>query len=139
MTTTTCVLPDKPSELIRLALSDLRKCEKDSSYEVVMNEWHTPSRYRPICSVCLAGAVIAQSFHRAKTEYTIPANFSEEKKLLALNEFRKGYISEGLALLGLTTPMGIHAVIHMAWYSIYPTKFHTDMESLAAMLEKRGL
>lgn len=56
-------LPDKPSELIRLALKDLRKTERQFwKYKIDMDIWHsgktsTLSR----CSVCLAGAVMAQT------------------------------------------------------------------------------
>ena len=53
-------LPDKPSELIRLALSDLEKCEGDSRYEVDMNEWHVPTQKGHVCYVCLAGSVMAK-------------------------------------------------------------------------------
>lgn len=36
------MLPDKPSDLIELALSDLEKCEKDDgTYQIEMGEWHT--------------------------------------------------------------------------------------------------
>lgn len=67
-------LPDRPSELIRLALRDLRSAIA-SGYLVNMNDWHTPllrreggefvvsrdERGRARCEVCLAGAVMACS------------------------------------------------------------------------------
>ena len=38
-------LPDKPSELIRVALSDLEKTEADDRYEVHIEEWFTLYAY----------------------------------------------------------------------------------------------
>ena len=53
-------LPDKPSELIRLALADLRKCEADPRYLIDMAQWHRPVTSE-LCHVCLAGAVMART------------------------------------------------------------------------------
>ena len=35
-------LPDKPSELIRVALGDLAKCMADPRYFIDMRGWHIP-------------------------------------------------------------------------------------------------
>lgn len=36
------VLPDKPSELIRLAIKDLETCEASEKYAIFMGAWHEP-------------------------------------------------------------------------------------------------
>ena len=63
--TYTSKLPDQPSALIRVALDDLKKCMGDPTYEINMAKWHKPLANQgnsALCSVCLAGAVLAQTF-----------------------------------------------------------------------------
>lgn len=60
-------LPNKASELIRLAIGDLEKAEASERYVIDMGNWHTPenlikgSLYSDKCAICLAGAVMAFS------------------------------------------------------------------------------
>lgn len=53
-------LPNKLSELLRLAVHDAQLCEQDERYELDMRVWH---RGHPggKCHVCMAGAVLAQT------------------------------------------------------------------------------
>ena len=57
-------LPNKPSELLKVALTDLELVEGDSKYRVDMRNWHTP-QYDKTCEVCLAGSVMAKRWPRA--------------------------------------------------------------------------
>lgn len=71
-------LPDKPSELIDLALRDLADVESDPNYCVEMEvQWHASLYWyqsgRPKCAVCLAGAVMARSLHAPPNEIVTPA------------------------------------------------------------------
>ena len=53
-------LPNKLSELLRLAVWDAVACEQmPETYELNMGLWHSPSQ--GICRVCMAGAVMAQT------------------------------------------------------------------------------
>lgn len=136
-------LPDKPSELIRLALSDLRKCEADPRYSIDMWAWHAPF-LNDRCYVCLAGAVMAKSINASITDELAPSDFDGEisTKLNALDCFRLGDIAGGLDKLGIDTlnlPEAIEPDIEIADHYSNPTQFHADMESLAAMLEKHNL
>lgn len=93
-------LPDKASELLRLAIHDLELCEKDPRYQIFMSDWHYATDYRKECHVCFAGSVMAQSCK-------IPSNITVTPyrstglsgKLLALNHFRIGNVVEALDLL----------------------------------------
>lgn len=53
-----------PSKLIRLAISDLKKCYVAANlYEIQMGVWYLPKTitYSEKCQVCLAGSVMAQT------------------------------------------------------------------------------
>lgn len=86
----------KPSELIRVALEDLEKCEADPRYRVDMSLWHEP--HCGECYVCLAGAVMAQELGVGTTRRACPTSFDEDvrERLNALDGFRRGAVLNGL-------------------------------------------
>lgn len=60
-------LPDKTSELLKLALKDLLSVESDKDYSVNMYLWHESVR-GDSCHVCLAGSVMARTLKVPKTQ-----------------------------------------------------------------------
>ena len=59
-------LPNKRSELIKVAIADLELVEKDKNYTLNMDQWHVPiiedfNLDFKSCAVCLAVAVMAKS------------------------------------------------------------------------------
>ena len=92
-------LPDRPSELIMMALEDLKKAEESKVYDVDMSEWHsTKGRMVSKCSICFAGSVMAFSMGvDIQGNYT-PNDFDivTAGKLIALDEFRVGQVKIGL-------------------------------------------
>ncbi len=56
-------VPDKPSELIRLAIADLKKtAAMPDDYTIDMHQWHGKDwQNEKKCSVCFAGSVMAQT------------------------------------------------------------------------------
>ena len=145
---TTATLPDKPSELIRVALADLRKVEAmPETYRVDMNRWHHPMGGK--CSVCLAGSVIAQTLGEDPAidtdhdEIDVDAEGLGDK-LSALNDFRMGDVHWGVhTMLGESTVRGLPEELHTALIAPYdaadPEAFHRDMAKLADDLEAAGL
>lgn len=144
------VLPDKPSELIKLAVKDLVKCEKDPRFIIDMEDWCY--RDGDFCAVCLAGSVMAQrlinDLDNTLDEWGFVdpdaiENTSDEQKLYALNTFRMGNIHGGLQNLGhygVTTDLtGIPPGMKIANYREDPAKFKEQMLALAYDLEKVGL
>ena len=132
-------LPDKPSELIRVALDDLKKCEASPDYEINMSDWHLPSlNSEPICFVCLAGAVMAQSLGADPEEDADPSCFRRSRsKLDALDAFRKGCVDGGLDVMGIDYPsIPDVAIPH---YVEGSEAFHMAMRGLADILEGAGL
>jgi hypothetical protein len=102
-------LPDKPSELIRLALHDMRLCEVNPDYKFDMATWHTYVPSEHICYVCLAGSVVANTL-----KYDVNKCFTwnelgkeTQDKLDFLDSIRRGYTSTveaSLISLGLDLP-----------------------------------
>lgn len=103
------MLPDKPSELIKLALNDLEKAEKSSDYVIDMSQWKSLSKNTGKCSVCLAGSVMAGTLQVPvwmevhDPEVINGLSDSDIFKLMALDEFRQGYIEGGLEIMRNTS------------------------------------
>jgi len=130
-------LPDKPSELIRLALDDLKKCEKSKKYKIDMWKWHESNGE---CAVCLAGAVMAQTLKVKRKRDIVPSHFPEDikNKLMSLNFLRQGYIDLALRELGLNTPSWATPFI-VTQYKMDKKQFKQDMRKLADYLEEHNL
>ena len=140
-------LPDKPSELILVALKDLIKCERSKKYKVDMTIWHQKEwPDAPACSVCLGGSVMAKSFDANPNEVLEPYNMkhlrvSDRRKLKALDHFRRGNIWCGLESMRLPLKRLYKIDSHMdvQFYSESPTKFKADMRKMAKYLKSKGL
>lgn len=138
-------LPDKPSALIRVAMADLKKCERDPRYTIDMMQWHEFDEMENTCAVCFAGAVMAKSLKVAdpldSKNYTDPFKFGgdTQRKLQALNQLRAGEIDNGLRLLRVSRPAEVPMTIFVERYENKPKQFHRQMEAMAAMLEGHGL
>ena len=146
-------LPTTPSELIRLALADLRAIEDDDGYVVDMCNWHWPTmdnRGRKVCLVCLAGAVIAQTLDVPREQAISIDDLDSNRvgeRLRALDFFRLGEIEIGLAFLrqgisDLDTELG-EEWQQYAYEVVYdpadPGKFHAQMHRRADFFESCGI
>ena len=91
-------LPEKLSELIRVALADAKLIQKDPRYKINMSTWHSPANSRiredtgTRCYVCLAGCVMAKSLGFSPQEFHEPSQLDQEleRKLRALDLIRSG-------------------------------------------------
>ena len=127
------------SELIQLALDDLRKVEDDDRYVVNMAVWHEPSGEK--CLVCLAGAVIAKEMGANPETRVWPWLFNEtiEHKLCALDYARTGRIGMAFELLGLHSHQeGVQFNRKITPYHIDRKKFFAEMEQLVSDLKEKG-
>ena len=171
-------LPDQPSALIRAALDDLKKCMADPTYVINMATWHKPlSGDQPLserdppfgrtnsaeCSVCLAGAVLAQTFKMPASEPIAalrpfgesgrphdPRNplvqrFANDiDKLRAIDDFRAGAIYDGLISMGYSpddaVPNGMGNLERKmaAFDKDSPEPFFRDMHKIADDFERCG-
>ena len=147
-------LPEKPSELIRLALHDMELCEQDDRYIIDMDAWHVAFENK--CYVCLAGSIIAKSLSADIFRSAVPRDYNTEiiAKLLAIEEFRLGYVYNGIRLLVLEQFMSkgpdylfeLFDSLNYKYvdrdiikYEENPEKFTRQMHKLADDLERVGL
>ena len=135
----------KPSALIRLAVEDLILCESNPEYIINMSEWLI--RDGSNCTVCLAGAVMAQSLDEpvvSMSQMLLPLDYGPviASRLFALNNFRSGYIWSGLEDMGITVKEAEdipYEWLDVAEYSRDPEEFKKTMLEMAEMLEGHGL
>jgi len=133
-------LPSKPSELIRLALKDLRLAETNPRYKVDMAVWHCPDSNDNTCRVCLAGAVIA-GLGANPDEPISPYGFDPQtvQRLCALNRFRQGRVEHALNAMRIPTKPAVPIDRQVTPYDRSPSGFKRDMELLIEELERAGL
>ena len=136
--------PSKPSELIRLALRDLRSVERSKKYSVNMHAWHQPLSDQ-VCEVCLAGAVMARSLkvphnlgiNPVELDTCLGVSAGWYAPLSALNDLRIGDLEQAALCWhecgALSGDRGIPIYDETA-----PKAFHTAMEALAAEYEAAG-
>ena len=136
-------LPDKPSELIRVALEDVKKVENTPGYKVNLHEWNEVRR-DGLCHVCLGGSVLVQRCGAKNGES--PGVLLEQKridhetyrKLYALDYFRWGNVKAGLDEMGISS-VDLPGQLLVTDYKNGPAAFFHDMENVARVLEARGL
>ena len=134
-------LPDKPSELILVALHDLELCENDENYKIEMYSWHDPQLSR--CAVCFAGAVMAKSLDADVSDRLTPGGYCRDDqeirhKLLALNEFRKGNVHSASYHIDLNIADDTKLDRTINDYEKNPLAFKEDMTNLAFDLWEAG-
>jgi hypothetical protein len=134
-------LPDKPSELIKVAIRDLEAVERSRVYAVSMGQWHTKFESDNVCYVCLAGSVMAKTFKIKRNKTCSPASITNDdaqRKLYALNAFRIGDIVGAFNNLNMDVPMFIAEHVHMPTYSEDKVKFKSELLKLAKVLKAAG-
>ena len=158
-------LPDKLSDVILLALEDLRKVERSKKYNVNMGNWHDPNG---ACSVCFAGALISQSDEATPEKHLEPDDFEpeDEIKFYALNHLRCYEFEDMLDVIGgsfcnnqetailaalyyqfdiikedniASWGFGFRQTDHLPEYHHHKAGFKQNMETVAAILQEHGL
>lgn len=93
--------PDKLSDLIELAIKDLKAAMNDPYYIIDMCEWH--SSLEGICSVCFAGSVMAKTLKKSRFHDLFPHHFPREWQAAfdALDEVRDYDLKHSCEHIGL--------------------------------------
>ena len=149
-------LPSKPSELVELAIWDLKAIEQNPNYLIDMDSWHVSDIRQPKCWVCLAGAVMAQSLD-IQPDMTVKPwdpifdeDDSTKNKLEALDSFRSGDIYNGITHMcpefdttekadELLEKMGDDANIYVPEYDESKESFYKGMEKVLGILKEHDL
>lgn len=141
-----CSLPFLPSDLIRVAVSDLERCEVDPRYKVDMSVWHSPRRFLGMtlgCTVCFAGAVMSKTCELPLSvdAGTFPDAAGRENyaKFQALDDFRVGGVRVGLRRMGFELPPDFEGQRSITSYGRDRRAFKKQMTDLAADLYRAGL
>ncbi|HUF64009.1 MAG TPA: hypothetical protein VMN36_18160 [Verrucomicrobiales bacterium] len=131
-------LPDKPSELIRLAVRDLEKIEGDGRYQICMAQWHFPVENGP-CLVCLAGAVMSRTLGAGDREVRFPLSFGKRNagRLLALESLARGGFREAFSRMDIEAapPLMDYGMLP---YREDPEQFKADLLTVADYFEEGG-
>ena len=132
-------LPEKLSDLLQVALEDLRKAEASGQYRIDMLAWHSP--LGEMCHVCLAGAVMAFSLGADITEALVPEDYNAHTggQFLALNSLRRGDVDSAVRHLSIVDHDCSHLDRDVSAYSDDPKQWHADMEKLVKDLKEAGL
>ena len=136
-------LPDKPSDLLQLALDDLQKTENDDRYVINMDVWHDPGPPDNKCRVCLAGSVMAQTLQGSPWLQLRPESFDDGKidlQLCAIDHFREGDVTLALDILEYRfVPATLNDHMDITPYKDNPTIFREDMLELIKHLRENAL
>lgn len=152
-------LPDLPSDLIRLALRDLKQVEKmKKTYRVDMGTWFEAkdSHNYNKCAVCFAGSVMARTCKLDPKDIelgftdavnTLTDDLDASDKFIALDNFREGYVKRGLnRVFNITKYVGDKGINfpgimdrHIVKYEKDKRKFKQQMANLANDLAAVGL
>lgn len=129
----------KPSELLDLAVKDLKAVEDADGYEVNMSYYHA---YRPnvgVCEVCLAGSVMVQSCGVSRTMSGSDVFDIFGKQYRALDSFRCGAVSEALWLLDCDIPGGLMGWFEVPGYDVDRDGFFKALDALILKLKEFSL
>ena len=100
-------VPEKLSDLIRLAIADGRKLYQERAGEYYPDAYvfhevgYDSQQDKKVCHVCLAGAVMAGTLHTDTRDSLIPSDFDKPwtKALYALDYVRLGLYDNALIAL----------------------------------------
>lgn len=136
-------LPDKLSELIRVALDDLEQVEHDPNYRVDMNDWIRYNKTDDVCEVCFAGATMVKTL---KLDHTVQFGLLSPdtmRKMESLDWVRCGSVRTAVQRF-MDIPFSDYAYyqiehVSVVDYDLHPDIWRIQMHVIANYLERNGL
>ena len=139
----------KLSQILAIALHDLKKVERNKKFVVDMGTWYYPTETKT-CEVCLAGAVMVGRYGKFVEAWGVgvsPEKFSKHDdathKFYALDSLRCGYLAAALSHMGVNPKEyvgdGVEPIRTVAEYHDDKNQWWADMRKLLADLKKAGL
>lgn len=138
-------LPDLPSDVLSMALTDLEAVERDPRYEICMLSWHDYYESTKKCAVCLAGALMVGMGlpHDADMgdEENGPFRPREWSMFYMINEFRRGHLHQGLRDVAVSDGARelVPRMVQVVPYVSNPEKFREQMRGIVETLRAAGL
>ena len=128
----------KPSELLEIALEDLRQASEDEAYEIKMAAWHEYHTKTDKCCVCLAGSVLAFTLSCPREAQVELCDFSTKVKsrLTAINLLRTGDVEEAFRLLKISQDDGAKLNRRIVSYRDEPKQAVGEWGKLAQDLKR---
>ncbi|KKN74287.1 hypothetical protein LCGC14_0392260 [marine sediment metagenome] len=132
-------LPRKPSALLKVALCDLKACERDPEYTINMSYWHRPNADGRCCEVCFAGTIMAQRSGASIAQSIGSTSFDKatEDKFNWLNYLRMGISYCMGDMPDITDVIKVLRTKYVP-HSNSPTQFKKWVKVLIRALEIRG-
>jgi hypothetical protein len=109
---------------------------------VDMGTWHDKAynepEYKRKCSVCFAGAVMAQTCRIPSVIAVTPGSFDEasRQKFNALNYIRGGEVAEFYECLNIQKPETLEDYYRVTAYEDDPKAFKSEMRAMATLIKK---
>ena len=135
-------------KLLKDALNDLSSIEVTAGYAIGMGIWHRYYESEDECTVCLAGAWLAEHGGMDRTEtlefHSLDEDNKLKNKLAALDELREGYIYAAFREMMSKYPDGEWLELNnlmdkeVVCYHDKPNKFKRQMNKLARRLILAG-
>lgn len=145
------LLPKIPSQLLRIAVDDLKKTMKDPNYIVNMyltfhqKIWKDHEKYKEnpnVCVVCFAGSVMAKTLNASIKDRLSPVKFHiNTNQLYALDNARQGKWASMFSYLGLNKP-SYEILVSLPKVTPFhddPDEFLLDMEDAIKVLAENNL
>ena len=130
----------KPSELLSLALQDLKWAERSPRMSPFMSNWARLDSQ--ICYACLAGCTLVRSLglepnNAGSLPLLVDFDFQLERRAQALDSFRCGAVAQGLAqVLSYKAQLRYKKRIESLPSTIPITPYETDRKAFKADLAK---
>ncbi len=117
-------LPKKLSELLRVAVEDVIKTEKDPRFRLDMSVFFI-GKDRGSCRVCMAGAVMAQRLECDPSAVITPDHFDDDtdNALRAIDHMRTGGFDLAASVLGVRVPLDLRPALDLARKTVDYGKF----------------
>jgi len=126
-------LPEKYSEVLRVAIADMEKCV-EQGIEIDMWQWVKKEYQGKLCSVCLGGAAMVQTINEHCSDNLSTHN---QDRCFFLNDVRRNELIDAFVLAEIPSKLSENSP-RITPYEQDPKQFKEDILALANYLEKHG-
>ena len=127
----------KPSDLLAVALDDMRRLRDSGQVDIKMSMWWAPPfPGESKCFACMAGCWMLGQGLEYNPQTGLPLGEEDISRMYAINDFRLGNVGGGLGYLGYALPFWQEEA---PIYSVNKERFETFIKELILKLKEKGL